>query len=86
MPGARRGTSAVGSSPGRLRSLTRRCRCPAVGTLTRNEMVFKRLHLGTVSYGTDTMDEIQGHVRASCPQVGCRPPPRPSPLVAASFP
>ncbi|XP_062265681.1 probable phospholipid-transporting ATPase IIB isoform X4 [Platichthys flesus] len=29
------------------------------GTLTQNEMIFKRLHLGTVSYGTDTMDEIQ---------------------------
>uniref|UniRef100_A0A4W3HUA5 Phospholipid-transporting ATPase n=1 Tax=Callorhinchus milii TaxID=7868 RepID=A0A4W3HUA5_CALMI len=32
------------------------------GTLTKNEMVFKRLHLGTVSYGTDTMDEIQNHI------------------------
>lgn len=32
------------------------------GTLTQNEMVFKRLHLGTVSYGTDTMDEIQSHI------------------------
>ncbi|XP_029446696.1 probable phospholipid-transporting ATPase IIB [Rhinatrema bivittatum] len=32
------------------------------GTLTQNEMVFKRLHLGTVSYGIDTMDEIQNHI------------------------
>lgn len=32
------------------------------GTLTQNEMVFKRLLLGTVSYGTDTMDEIQSHI------------------------
>ncbi|XP_021564868.1 probable phospholipid-transporting ATPase IIB [Carlito syrichta] len=32
-------------------------------------MVFKRLHLGTVSYGTDTMDEIQSHVRNSYSQV-----------------
>lgn len=39
------------------------------GTLTQNEMVFKRLHLGTVSYGTDTMDEIQNHVRNSYSQV-----------------
>ncbi|XP_058533137.1 probable phospholipid-transporting ATPase IIB isoform X1 [Ochotona princeps] len=35
------------------------------GTLTQNEMVFKRLHLGTVSYGTDTMDEIQSHIASS---------------------
>lgn len=32
-------------------------------------MVFKRLHLGTVSYGTDTMDEIQSHVRSSYAQL-----------------
>lgn len=40
-----------------------------VGTLTQNEMVFKRLHLGTVSYGTDTMDEIQNHIIGSYAQV-----------------
>uniref|UniRef100_A0A4W5M4I1 Phospholipid-transporting ATPase n=1 Tax=Hucho hucho TaxID=62062 RepID=A0A4W5M4I1_9TELE len=39
------------------------------GTLTQNEMIFKRLHLGTVSYGTDTMDEIQSHVVQSYAQV-----------------
>nr|XP_014347728.1 PREDICTED: probable phospholipid-transporting ATPase IIA isoform X2 [Latimeria chalumnae] len=32
------------------------------GTLTQNEMVFRRLHLGTVAYGTDSMDEVQSHV------------------------
>lgn len=44
--------------------------CPA-GTLTQNEMIFKRLHLGTVSYGTDTMDEIQSHIIQSYGQVTC---------------
>ncbi|XP_047663840.1 probable phospholipid-transporting ATPase IIB isoform X1 [Tachysurus fulvidraco] len=39
------------------------------GTLTQNEMVFKRLHLGTVSYGIDTMDEIQSHIIQSYAQV-----------------
>ncbi|XP_053570821.1 probable phospholipid-transporting ATPase IIB isoform X2 [Bombina bombina] len=39
------------------------------GTLTQNEMIFKRLHLGTVSYGTDTMDEIQNHIASSYSQV-----------------
>lgn len=28
------------------------------GTLTQNEMVFKKLHLGTVSFTSDTMDEV----------------------------
>uniref|UniRef100_A0A8C7QIP9 Phospholipid-transporting ATPase n=1 Tax=Oncorhynchus mykiss TaxID=8022 RepID=A0A8C7QIP9_ONCMY len=32
------------------------------GTLTQNEMVFRRLHLGTVAYGMDSMDEVQSHV------------------------
>lgn len=32
-------------------------------------MIFKRLHLGTVSYGTDTMDEIQSHIINSYSQV-----------------
>ncbi|KAJ4934133.1 hypothetical protein JOQ06_006938 [Pogonophryne albipinna] len=32
------------------------------GTLTLNEMVFRRLHLGTVAYGMDSMDEVQSHV------------------------
>ncbi|XP_054100316.2 putative phospholipid-transporting ATPase IIB isoform X9 [Callithrix jacchus] len=41
----------------------------ASGTLTQNEMVFKRLHLGTVSYGADTMDEIQSHIRDSYSQM-----------------
>ncbi|KAJ7360512.1 ATP synthase subunit 9 [Desmophyllum pertusum] len=35
------------------------------GTLTENEMVFKRLHLGTVSFGTDSMDEVMSHVNTS---------------------
>ncbi|KAG7278794.1 LOW QUALITY PROTEIN: hypothetical protein CRUP_019100 [Coryphaenoides rupestris] len=41
---------------------------PVGGTLTQNEMFFKRLHLGTVSYGTDTMDEIQSHIVQSYAQ------------------
>lgn len=29
------------------------------GTLTQNSMVLKKLHLGTVSYGSDTFDEVR---------------------------
>jgi phospholipid-translocating ATPase len=28
------------------------------GTLTQNKMVFKKLHLGTISYGQDSFDEV----------------------------
>ncbi|KAL7674137.1 hypothetical protein ACOME3_000417 [Neoechinorhynchus agilis] len=29
------------------------------GTLTRNEMVFKRVHLGTIAFGTDNLQELR---------------------------
>ncbi|KAI9486301.1 MAG: phospholipid-translocating P-type ATPase [Benjaminiella poitrasii] len=32
------------------------------GTLTQNDMELKKLHMGTMSYSLDTMDEIQTHV------------------------
>ncbi|XP_024903921.1 probable phospholipid-transporting ATPase IIB [Pteropus alecto] len=65
IPGTVVRTSTIPEELGRLVYLL----TDKTGTLTRNEMVFKRLHLGTVSYGTDTMDEIQSHVRASCLQL-----------------
>ena len=53
------------------------------GTLTQNEMVFKRLHLGTVSFSPDTMDDVVDHLRTSYapvaddkPSPGARGPPR----------
>merc|ERR1712213_91375 len=33
------------------------------GTLTKNNMVFKKLHLGTVSFNDDTFDEIIQNLR-----------------------
>eukprot|EP00794_Sanderia_malayensis_P019164 gene19164-21084_t len=38
------------------------------GTLTQNEMVFKRLHLGTVSFGTDSIDEVRSYLRTTFEQ------------------
>ncbi|KAK2148328.1 hypothetical protein LSH36_502g02038 [Paralvinella palmiformis] len=35
------------------------------GTLTQNDMVFKRLHLGTVSFTAETMDEVMQHLSAA---------------------
>ncbi|XP_040334465.1 putative phospholipid-transporting ATPase IIB isoform X3 [Herpailurus yagouaroundi] len=65
IPGTVVRTSTIPEELGRLVYLL----TDKTGTLTQNEMVFKRLHLGTVSYGADTMDEIQGHLRNPCPQM-----------------
>ncbi|XP_035212705.1 probable phospholipid-transporting ATPase IIB isoform X2 [Stegodyphus dumicola] len=35
------------------------------GTLTKNEMVFKKLHLGTVAYGSDSFDEVASHLKTA---------------------
>ncbi|XP_019729725.1 putative phospholipid-transporting ATPase IIB isoform X1 [Hippocampus comes] len=64
IPGTVVRTSTIPEELGRLVYLL----TDKTGTLTQNEMIFKRLHLGTVSYGTDTMDEIQSHVIQSYAQ------------------
>ncbi|XP_028908503.1 probable phospholipid-transporting ATPase IIB isoform X2 [Ornithorhynchus anatinus] len=64
IPGTVVRTSTIPEELGRLVYLL----TDKTGTLTQNEMVFKRLHLGTVSYGTDTMDEIQNHITNSYSQ------------------
>ncbi|XP_057210984.1 probable phospholipid-transporting ATPase IIB isoform X2 [Triplophysa rosa] len=65
IPGTVVRTSTIPEELGRLVYLL----TDKTGTLTQNEMVFKRLHLGTVSYGMDTMDEIQSHIIQSYAQV-----------------
>ena len=44
-------TSALPEELGRILS-------DKTGTLTQNEMEMRKLHMGTMSYGTDSMDEI----------------------------
>lgn len=34
------------------------------GTLTQNEMVFKKIHLGTVAYGSDSFDEVASTIHS----------------------
>uniref|UniRef100_A0A673HMV5 Phospholipid-transporting ATPase n=1 Tax=Sinocyclocheilus rhinocerous TaxID=307959 RepID=A0A673HMV5_9TELE len=77
IPGTVVRTSTIPEELGRLVYLL----TDKTGTLTQNEMVFKRLHLGTVSYGTDTMDEIQSHIIHSTPS---RKPQPPAPKVRKS--
>ncbi|CAL8298913.1 unnamed protein product [Lota lota] len=69
IPGTVVRTSTIPEELGRLVYLL----TDKTGTLTQNEMIFKRLHLGTVSYGTDTMDEIQSHIIQSYAQVVPQP-------------
>ncbi|MEQ2239334.1 ATP synthase subunit 9 [Ilyodon furcidens] len=69
IPGTVVRTSTIPEELGRLVYLL----TDKTGTLTQNEMIFKRLHLGTVSYGTDTMDEIQNHIMQSYAQVTSQP-------------
>ncbi|XP_043299698.1 probable phospholipid-transporting ATPase IIB isoform X2 [Cervus canadensis] len=68
IPGTVVRTSTIPEELGRLVYLL----TDKTGTLTQNEMVFKRLHLGTVSYGTDTMDEIQNHLVNAYAQMQCQ--------------
>ncbi|XP_019496467.1 PREDICTED: probable phospholipid-transporting ATPase IIA [Hipposideros armiger] len=51
------------------------------GTLTQNEMVFKRLHLGTVAYGLDSMDEVQSHIFSIYTQQPQDPPAQKGPAI-----
>ncbi|XP_058436679.1 probable phospholipid-transporting ATPase IIB isoform X7 [Marmota monax] len=62
-------TDKTGGAPLLPRSASTQREEQHAGTLTQNEMTFRRLHLGTVSYGADTMDEIQTHVLSSYAQV-----------------
>ncbi|KAM5222127.1 putative phospholipid-transporting ATPase IIB isoform 2-T2 [Ctenodactylus gundi] len=87
IPGTVVRTSTIPEELGRLVYLL----TDKTGTLTQNEMVFKRLHLGTVSYGVDTMDEIQSHLVSSCSQAhlqagGSNPSSTPPRRAQASVP
>ena len=47
-------------------------------TLTQNDMVFKRLHVGRASFGKDALPEIAEHILAHYAEQA-RPPPPPPP-------
>uniref|UniRef100_A0A8C6EG18 Phospholipid-transporting ATPase n=1 Tax=Microcebus murinus TaxID=30608 RepID=A0A8C6EG18_MICMU len=49
--------------------------------LPGNEMVFKRLHLGTVAYGLDSMDEVQSHIFSVYTQQSQDPPAQKGPTL-----
>jgi phospholipid-translocating ATPase len=59
MPGAVVRTSTIPEDLGRIEYLL----SDKTGTLTQNEMEMKKIHVGTVSYANDAMDEVAAHVK-----------------------
>lgn len=61
MPGTIVRTTTIPEDLGRIAYLL----TDKTGTLTRNEMVFKRIHLGKVSYTSEYFDEVSSILRAA---------------------
>ena len=59
MPGAVVRTSTIPEELGRIEYLL----SDKTGTLTQNEMEMKKIHVGTVSYANEAMDEVASYVR-----------------------
>jgi phospholipid-translocating ATPase len=59
IPGAVVRTSTIPEDLGRIEYLL----SDKTGTLTQNEMEMKKIHVGTVSYANDAMDEVLAYVR-----------------------
>ncbi len=59
MPGAVVRTSTIPEDLGRIEYLL----SDKTGTLTQNEMDMRKIHVGTVSYANDAMDEVTAYVK-----------------------
>ncbi|KAI0129391.1 phospholipid-translocating P-type ATPase [Hypoxylon sp. NC0597] len=59
IPGAVVRTSTIPEDLGRIEYLL----SDKTGTLTQNEMEMKKIHVGTVSYANEAMDEVIGYIR-----------------------
>jgi len=59
IPGAVVRTSTIPEDLGRIEYLL----SDKTGTLTQNEMEMKKIHIGTVSYANDAMDEVESYVK-----------------------
>ncbi|ORY71285.1 phospholipid-translocating P-type ATPase [Pseudomassariella vexata] len=75
IPGAVVRTSTIPEDLGRIEYLL----SDKTGTLTQNEMEMKKIHVGTVSYANDAMDEVTAYVKH-----GFAHPPSDSSLVTPS--
>ncbi|KAJ2904010.1 uncharacterized protein MKZ38_008942 [Zalerion maritima] len=71
IPGAVVRTSTIPEDLGRIEYLL----SDKTGTLTQNEMEMRKIHVGTVSYANDAMDEVASYVRqAFSPPPGAAKP------------
>jgi len=61
IPGTVVRTSTIPEDLGRIEYLL----SDKTGTLTQNEMEMKKIHVGTVSYANEAMEEVSSHVRAA---------------------
>ncbi|KXS95928.1 hypothetical protein AC578_7996 [Pseudocercospora eumusae] len=59
IPGTIVRTSTIPEDLGRIEYLL----SDKTGTLTRNEMELRKVHVGTVSYGDEAMEEVSGYVK-----------------------
>jgi phospholipid-translocating ATPase len=59
IPGTVVRTSTIPEDLGRIEYLL----SDKTGTLTQNEMEMKKIHIGTVSYANDAMDEVSSYIR-----------------------
>ena len=76
MPGAVVRTSTIPEDLGRIEYLL----SDKTGTLTQNEMEMKKIHVGTVSYANEAMDEVSEYVRQ-----GFHPPSSADPAAASAL-
>ena len=79
IPGALVRTSTIPEDLGRIEYLL----SDKTGTLTQNEMEMKKIHVGTVSYANDAMDEVSAYVRQGFHQA---PSANPSATVTLTTP
>lgn len=63
IPGTVVRTSTIPEDLGRIEYLL----SDKTGTLTQNEMDMKKIHIGTVSYANEAMDEVASYVRQALP-------------------
>ncbi|RDW89119.1 phospholipid-transporting ATPase-1 [Coleophoma cylindrospora] len=80
MPGAVVRTSTIPEELGRIEYLL----SDKTGTLTQNEMEMKKIHVGTVSYANEAMDEVAGYIRQGFSVPGSTDVNQPSVLITPS--